>query len=123
SSDLRPHRPRQPRPRLDAVTSKNGDSPLLFCCKSLKTQGKKWGLSPFFRQPVCTAALCRLHNGVAAMSTFAKRLALISMAAFALTASTACAVYAQGHGYPRGPVASGAAQAHYDRGYRDGLRA
>jgi len=57
------------------------------------------------------------------MSTFAKRLALISMAAVALTASTACAVYAQGHGYPRGPVASGAAQAHYDRGYRDGLRA
>lgn len=58
------------------------------------------------------------------MSTLARRLALLSLAAFALTASTACAVYAQGRGYPRGPVyGGGAVQAHYERGYRDGLRA
>lgn len=57
------------------------------------------------------------------MFTIFKRAAILSVGAFALITTSACAVYAQGgRHYPRATVHD-AARAHFERGYRDGLRA
>lgn len=57
------------------------------------------------------------------MSFIIKRLAILSIAATALTLTTACAAYAQsGRVVRRGPVYD-ASQGQYERGYREGVRA
>ena len=53
------------------------------------------------------------------MSFILKRLAILSIAATALTLTSACAAYAQsGRVVRRGPVYQ-SSQVQYDRGYRD----
>lgn len=54
------------------------------------------------------------------MSSFSGRLTTLGVGVFALLMSGACAVYAQDW---RGGPSSSTARAHFERGYRDGLRA
>src|SRR5688572_19397149 len=57
------------------------------------------------------------------MSSSFKRLAFFTIAAAALTFTTACTAYAQnGRTVRRGPVVNGS-QAQFDYGYREGVRA
>ena len=59
------------------------------------------------------------------MSLFTRRLTTLAIGAFALIVTSACAVYAQGRPVPRGQatINQRAAQAQFESGYRDGLRA
>lgn len=57
------------------------------------------------------------------MASYTRRLAIAGIGAFALLATSACAVYAQGRHLPSGQVTSRGAQAQYESGYRQGLRA
>ena len=56
------------------------------------------------------------------MSFILKRLAMLSIAATALTLTSACAAYAQSGRVVRGPVYQ-SSQIQYDRGFREGVRA